>query len=410
MGIRSWLAGKPKEEFSEVPPGMVSIGDPALAEWLGIAGISGIPYGDIQEYHALGIPAYNRAINIIAGTIASLPLKSYRNLGDGTRLRTSSFLDNPAGPYKWLNPFSWKELVLIHLLVGGETFLMHSYNVAGQLIGLLPVHRYAVEVQWNGPYDKLFTVQMGDGSRQQFTTDDMTQIMAFPDAYGLRGLAPLTLFRNTFKLAMAGEAAATRTFTDGALIAGFVSPDSDITEDEAKALKAGLMQKIAGVGHAGDIAVLNRPLHYTPWAMSNEDAQFIQSREFQVLEFARMLGIPLNLMNVQNAVSNWGSGISEQNSGLARYTLSTWTSRIEEALSMLLPQPRFCEFDMSGLVQGTPAEEIALLISQVEAGILTDDEARAIRNLPPLTPEQRAQNAPKPLVPPTLVLPPLKTE
>jgi phage portal protein BeeE len=86
--------------------------------------------------------------------------------------------------------------------------------------------------------------------------------------------------------------------------------------------------------------------------------------------------------------TSWGTGVAEQNRGLGRFTLLGWTMRFEQRLSRLLGgqsrTPRFAEFDFAGLERPTPEEEIRLLIEQVTAGLLTVNEARRIRNLPPI--------------------------
>jgi HK97 family phage portal protein len=118
--------------------------------------------------------------------------------------------------------------------------------------------------------------------------------------------------------------------------------------------------------------------------MSAEDAQFIGQRAFSVEEVARIFGVPPHLLAQTEKQTSWGTGVAEQNLGLARYTLMPWTSRIEQSLSRLLPTSRFVEFDYAGLLQGTPTEEVALLKTQIDARILTPNEARRLRNLPPL--------------------------
>lgn len=82
--------------------------------------------------------------------------------------------------------------------------------------------------------------------------------------------------------------------------------------------------------------------------------------------------------------SSWGTGLIEQNQAWARYTLSGWTTRIEQRLSRLLPQPRFCEFDYKGLLRPTPGEEINLLLAEVNGGLISLNEARDVLNLPPV--------------------------
>ena len=192
---------------------------------------------------------------------------------------------------------------------------------------------------------------------------------------------------------IAGERAAARMFSSGLLLGGIVTPTEDLDDEQAEAVISGLRAKLTGVQNAGDIAIVNAALNFTPWTVPGRDAQFLESRAFQVSDIARMFGVPKVLL-AEDGASTWGSGIAELNRGLARYTLAGYTSRIEQRLSRLLPQPRFVAFDYAGLMQGTPAEEIGLLISQVGAGLLTVNEARAIRDLPALpTPEAPASPA-----------------
>jgi HK97 family phage portal protein len=173
-------------------------------------------------------------------------------------------------------------------------------------------------------------------------------------------------------------------FGNGALISGLVSTEEDVDEDEAKDIKKGLDRKVGGWENAGEVAFVNRKLRFTPWTMSAQDAQFLQSRQFQIEEIARWTGVPPHLLMQTEKQTSWGTGVAEQNRGLGRFTLLGWTMRFEQRLSRLLARPRFAEFDFAGLERPTPEDEIKLLIEQVKAGLLTVNEARKIRNLPPI--------------------------
>ena len=118
--------------------------------------------------------------------------------------------------------------------------------------------------------------------------------------------------------------------------------------------------------------------------MTAADAQFLESRAFQIEEVARWFGVPPHLLMQTDKQTSWGTGVEEQNNGLSRFTIHPWTTRIEQALSRLLPSTQWVEFDFASLERPTPEDEINLIIAQVNAGILTVDEARALRNLPPL--------------------------
>lgn len=360
---------------------MISVSDPVLAEFLG-AGTPNYAGVVIGEGSALGLSAVWRAVSLVSGTIAQLPMRTVRDV-DGTRTRVTSFLDSPGGP-DGPTKFEWTEMVLVHLLLHGNAYLAHVFNGAGALAALVPIHPLAVSVEpADVPGGKRFTATLSDGTRRTFDATTMTHIPAL-STDGVRGLSPISVARNSLGTAVAGDRAAARMFSNGALISGIVTPEEDLAEDEAKVIKEGLNRKVSGWDNAGDIAVINRKLRFTPWTMSAEDAQFLQSRQFQVEEIARWYGIPPHALMQTEKQTSWGTGVAEQNRGLSRTVLAPWCARIEQRLSRLLPAPRFVEFDMAGLERGSPAEEIDLLIKQVDSGLLTLNEARRIRNLPPV--------------------------
>lgn len=359
-----------------------SISNPEFAEWLGypaqsLAGVS------VTESSALTLTAFYRGLSIVAGTVAGLPLKSYRTAADGTREQVPTFLDNPNGP-GGRTPYQWTELVMVHLLLHGDAFLVHLTNGAGAIIGLEPVHPSHVSVRgvddpWRWEYD----LRTADGSLETLTPFELTHIPAL-GTDGETGLGLLKVGRNAIATGLAGDQAAARMFGSGMMVAGLVSGDKTLTLEQATQLKAQLMAKLAGVDNAGGLAVVNRDLRFEKLQMTSEDAQFLESRVHQVAEMSRLLGIPKVLL-AEDGASTWGSGIGQLLRWMSRTTLMPFTTRIEQALSRLLTRPTICEFEYAGLLQPSPEEEIRLLIDQVAAGLLTVDEARRIRNLPPLT-------------------------
>jgi HK97 family phage portal protein len=373
-----------------------SISDPILAEWLSL-GTPNYANVNVSEHSALGVSAVYRAVSLISGTIAGLPMRTLRDVV-GTRTRISSFLDDPGAP-AGLTPYQWKETVLAHLLLHGDAYLAHVFNGAGSLAGLTPFHPSAVSVEWDDsrPGGKKFTATLTTGARVEYDARTMTQVMGL-SLDGLRGMSVIEVARNGLATAIAGDRAAAKMFSNGALFAGLVSAEEDIDEAEAKTIKESLDAKAAGWENASSVAVVNRRLKFQPWTMSHADAQFIESRQFQIQDVGRIFGVPPHLLMDPGAVSTWGTGVEIMNRSLARYTLAPWTARIEQALSRLLPAPRFVEFDYAGLLQPAPEVEIPLLIQQVQAGLMTVNEARRIRNMDPIEggDELRGQSTPAP--------------
>ena len=156
-----------------------SVGDPALAEFLGLstntsAGVS------VNTSAALGLSSVWRCVNLVAGTIASLPLKTYRKVDDpdggrARKERVTSWLDNP-DPSGMLDPFTWTETVVAHLLLSGNAYLLHVYGGAGQLVGLKPLTPSSVSVEPDDNVGKVFKVQLRNGGQREFTPLDLTHI------------------------------------------------------------------------------------------------------------------------------------------------------------------------------------------------------------------------------------------
>lgn len=359
-----------------------SIGDPALAAYFGIGTRSSAGM-TVSENTALTLSGFYRAGALISGTIASLPMRSLRTTDDDLRERVSSFLDEPAGPDSY-TAFEWKEQVVWHLFLQGDAFLIHVFNGAGALVGLNPVHPLAVRVEWDEarPGGKLYTLTLDDGSKREYDMTTLTQIMG-PSLDGLRGMSLIERGRNSLGTALAGDEAAGRLFANGALLSGIVTPDEDVTEAEAQQMKESFSLQVQGTENAGDIAFVNRRLKFQPWSVSAVDAQFLESRQFSIEEISRWTGVPPHLLMQTDKQTSWGTGVSEQNRGLREFVLLAYTSRIEQRLSRLLSASRFAEFDYAGLEKPSPEQEIDLLIKQVNAGLITPNEARRIRNMPP---------------------------
>jgi len=374
----------------------LTLDNPAVSRYL--YGHGGANYSGevVSESSAMSLTAIWRAASLISQAIGTLPLKTYRTLPDGERERVSSFLDDPCGPEEagdqYLTPFEWKERVCLHLFYQGEAFLYHRRNAAGALVGLWPIHPLAVSVNPSdtAPGGKTFEVALKDG---EYTRDliggvgpdaQITHILG-PCTRGLRGYSILSVARNTLGMTQAAERSAAEQFANGPTLSGAFTPRQDadlLSIDDIDDIQADLDRRLYNRG--GKIPIINRILEFQPWSMTNADAQWLESRAFQIEEIARLTGVfPYLLMQLEKQ-SSWGTGLSETNANLRQYVLSTYTGRIEERVSRLLASPRFAEFDYAGILSGSPQESSGLLMSEVNGGMRTLNEARRILNLPPV--------------------------
>jgi HK97 family phage portal protein len=353
----------------------------------------------VTPYTVLGLAAVIRAVTVISTTIAALPFRTYERQGDD-RVRVPSVFDDPYPGIDGMTPFAWVETVIIHLLLWRKAFLWHdALDGAGRpsiYRPILPDKITKVERR-NGR--KVFTYTDPEGVVQEVGSEQITHIPG-PSLDGLDGHPILFAARAIFSAALAGDESASNALSKGIRLAGLITPGEgeDIDPAEGEEILKQLRPSLLGPDSAGDIAFINRRLKLDRWTATNVESQVHETRGDVLMLIEQFFGMPPHLMADTEKQTSWGTGVAEQNLGLARYTLLNWSPRIEQVLTLRLPDgsnaggdgTRFCEFDYKGLLQGTPAQEIELLIAQVDAGLLTDDEARQILNRPPLTPKQKA--------------------
>lgn len=365
----------------------LSLTDPgALALFGATPSLAGV---SVNDRSAMGLSAVYRCVSLISGSIASLPLRTVVTGADGTTQRAKSWLDDPAGP-EGVTSYEWVEYLMVSLLLHGNAFFQKVTGGAGQLLWLQPIPPQCVAVGADKGR-KTYRVQLADGQSRHFTDAEIVHIPGI-SLDGLTGVSPISIARHSLGAAIAGERSAARLYQNGLLSSAIVTPEDELSDEEAIAVKDMLQRKIAGETHAGGISVINRRLKITPWSIDPESAQFLESRAFAVDEVSRWFGIPPHLLGQTEKQTSFGAGLSEQNRGYAKYTLEPWTRRVEARLSRLLPAERKVEFDFRSLISPDPETEIKLLIDQVEAGLLSHAEARAILNRAPLPEPARASD------------------
>jgi HK97 family phage portal protein len=390
------LARSDREKFAQW-----SIADKAFAGWL-----LGTEDGSIESVTpttVLGLSAVLRAVSVISTTIAGLPLRTYERQGED-RVRVPSVFDDPYPGIDGMTPFAWVETVLIHLLLWREAFLWHEARDAQGFVTVYrPILPDAFTVKRVGG-KRVFTFTDSDTNEKREVGSEQITYIPGPSLDGVRGHPLLHAARAVFSAAISGDKTAQVVLRRGIRLAGLVTPadprgdgdSTDFDETEGKAILEMLRSNVVGRENAGDVAVINRRLKLQPWTPNNIESQWHETRGDVLGEIGRLFGLPPHLLNDTEKQTSWGTGVAEQNLGLQRYTLMGWSTRIEQVLKQRLPRDQFVEFDYKGLLQGTPAQEIELLIAQKDAGVLTVDEVRKIMNLPPLTTAQKAELAPPP--------------
>lgn len=369
-------------ESPEVPISSASIVELVGGETPVDAGVS------VSEKTSLGIAAVWCAVTLISGTIASLPLHAYKAGEAGERVRlpgTSRAAQLLASPHPDLTPFELWETVLSHLLLWGNAYLWKApfegmHGVAN--LHLIHPSRVKVGRVKSGKLAgrKIFAL---DGS-DPYTEDDILHIPGF--GYdGTCGVSPIRAARQGLGLALAAEKFGAKLFGSGSLATGVLQVEQRLTPDQADSLAARWREKRAGLESSHSTIILDSGAKFHQLTIPPEDAQFLESRSFQISEIARLFRVPPHMLMDTDKSTSWGTGIEQQSIGFVVFTLRPWLTRIEQRVTRIIaPEKAYARFAIEGLLRGDAAARKDFYTGLWNLGALSTNEIRALEDMAPV--------------------------
>ena len=368
---------------------VVPLSSAALVDWLsGTVNDSGMR---VTEKTALSMPAVWRAVSIIASTCAGLPLEGYEP-GSREPSQGISILEEPNGDFNDGGIFTamefW-ELEYVHQLCWGNAYARKNRDGSGAVVSVDPIPPWAVKVgrvkkSDRYPWGKVFEVQLEGGGTETLTPYEVLHLPGL--GYdGVTGVSPIRLAAQGIGMALASEKYGAKLFSSGSLMSGILQTDQRLDQTRADELSARWRAKVAGLNRAHDIVVLGSGAKFQPIMMPNTDAQFLESRKFQVIEIARMFGIPpFMLMDVERTTS-WGTGIEQQQLGFITHTLKPYLNRVEQRVSReLLPGKMRAKYNLDDLLRGDSAARSAFYVAMRNIGVFSRNDIRAKEDMSPI--------------------------
>lgn len=363
----------------------VPISSSSILEWLGIKPTaSGVM---VDEKSSLAMPAVWRAVNLLAGTPAALPLKAYKR-GDATLqpLTSGQAFDLLDNPHPDLVPYDFWELVYGQRLLWGNAYVLKLRDPLGRVRELWPIHPSRVKVGRESEQGQKVYAVDGGLDAGGYTWHD-TEIMHLPGfGYdGICGVSPIRMARQGIGLALSAEEYGARLFGSGSLASGILQTDQRLKPEQADALQARWKQKARGLQHAHEAVVLDAGVTWHQLTIPPDDAQFLESRKFQVVEIARMFGVPPHMLMDVDGSTSWGTGIAEQTLGFVIYSMQNWLIRTEQRVTQLLrPQNVYSKYALAGLLRGDPKTRAEFYTKMWNIGVLNSNEIRAYEELAPV--------------------------
>lgn len=345
----------------------------------------------VNERSAMQMTAVYSCVRILAEAVAGLPLHLYRYKEDGGKEKA---IDHPLylllhdEPNPEMSSFVFRETLMTHLLLWGNAYAQIIRNGKGEVIALYPLmpDRMTVNRDSKGQLYYEYTVSMDDaptikGSLVRLNPSDVLHIpgLGFD---GLVGYSPIAMAKNAIGMAIACEEYGAKFFANGAAPGGVLEHPGTIKDPQR--VRESWQSTFGGSGNANKIAVLEEGMKYTPIGVSPEQAQFLETRKFQINEIARIFRVPPHM--VGDLEKSSFSNIEQQSLEFVKYTLDPWVIRWEQSIQRTLlskdeKAAYFVKFNLEGLLRGDYQSRMNGYAIGRQNGWMSANDIRELENL-----------------------------
>jgi HK97 family phage portal protein len=359
--------------------------DPVVADWWG--GSSNTVAGSVvTPDSALRLTAVFAAIRLLSSSISSLPLITYNTTTDGKQPATSSTLFTVLKdkPNKWQTSAEWREMMACHFLLRGNAYSQIVRDGSGRVRELIPLHPDRVT-----PFIVNDTIAYkyvpAEGGEKTFLAHEIHHWRGM-SLDGVEGVSPITWARETIGLSMAAEDFGGAYFGNGTVLSGVLEHPNKLGDTAYDRLKKSWADRHQGVTQSHKPAILEEGMTWKQLGVKPEEAQFLETRKFQVAEIARLYGVPPHMIGDVDGSTSWGTGIEQQSIGFVTYSLNPILVKIEQAmkrdlLNLSSQSNMFVKFNTNALMRGDSASRADYYNKMWGLGSMNSDEIRAFEDM-----------------------------
>ena len=352
----------------------------------------------VNERTAMQMTAVYSCVRILSEAVASLPLQFYRYTDDGGKEKAVNhplyFLLHDE-PNPEMTSFVFRETLMTHLLLWGNAYAQIIRNGRGEVLALYPLmaDRMYVDRDEKGQLYYEYTLSSDDAPTMKGSVVRLSpyEVLHIPGLGfdGLVGYSPIAMAKNAIGMAMACEEYGAKFFANGAAPSGVLEHPGTIKDPSR--VRESWQRTFGGSGNANKVAVLEEGMKYTPISISPEQAQFLETRKFQLDEIARIFRVPPHMIgDLEKSSFN---NIEQQSMEFVKYTLDPWVSRWEQSMvrSLLSREEKkqyFIKFNVDGLLRGDYQSRMNGYATARQNGWMSANDIRELENLDRIPAEQ----------------------
>jgi len=355
--------------------------DPVVAGWFG-GGSNSATGLSVTPDSAMKVTAVFRCVNLLAQTYASLPLGVFRERGDGGKDLDKNhplYRVIHDQPNKWQTSFEWREMMAAHFALRGACYSEIISSGGRAVDQLIPLHPDHVR-PFRAPDGRMaFESRSQNGPARIILQDEMHWMHLLPiGGDSTKPFSPISLCREAIGLSLATEEHAARLFSNGARPGGILKMTGHLKDDPARErFKRSWQEVQGGLRNTGKVALLEDGMEWQALGMTNEDAQFIETRGLQLGEIGRIFGVPAHKFNDLSRATF--SNIEHQGIEFVTDTIRPFIERWEDAMQRDLffgARTHIAEFDLDGLMRGDSAARASFNASALQNGYSSRNEIR----------------------------------
>lgn len=335
---------------------------------------------------AMQLTAVFSCVRVLAESVGMLPCSLYEQLDRGNRRAVRERLNKllSTKPNNYMTPQEFWELLIACLCLRGN-FYAYKVKALGEVVELLPLEPSSVTPKLNSKWEPEYQVTFPDGKRDTLTQDDIWHVRIFT-LDGLTGLSPIAYAKQAVGLGLATEEHGSRLFGNGAVTSGVLQTDQYLKDDAYERLKTDFENRHQGLANAHKPMILEMGLKWQQISMTSEDAQFLETRKFQLEEICRISRVPLHM--IQNTDRATFSNIENLGIGFINYSLVPYLTRIEQRINVGLVKPSkqgvfYAKFNTGALLRGDMKSRFDAYATGINWGIYSPNECRELEELNP---------------------------
>ena len=334
----------------------------------------------VNQETVFTVNAIFSAVSLISDTISTLPVDSYIRL-DGLR---RPFRPRPAWvtkPDVDTTKEAFYGAVIVSMLLDGNAFVRVYANRRGEITNLVVLNPIDVEIRRNGVGRVMYEVK---GESRMLSSENVIHVPDVVRPGAIRGVSRVEALKEDFGLAIALRSYAARFFGSGATTQGIIEYPNKLTGEQAKMLQENFDSRHKGWKRSHRTGILSGGATYKTTSVTNDQAQFIDSRRMAVEDVARAFNVPPHLLGLPG--TNSYASVEQNNLAWVIHCLRPIVQKLESAFSPLMErsaggETAFIKFNLDGLLRADINSRMSAYSTGLLSGFLTINDVRRLEDL-----------------------------